>query len=399
MSYSVNDANSDLTAVIHGTTINSITNPFSLHYRVARHLLNDIDPIETVKKTLTTTPLFNSVWDYACPTDLKGNRIIDISPQYIRQPGQILTQTFNQPFDTNKNFDFSAPNFTIQWNNAVKTIRINDTSLPQGISIDTCEATTGWTANSTASTLTENNINYASGSGSLSFNVTTGTGSISKTLASTLDMSSQLNQASWFYYLYLPLGSSLTSTEIRIGSSSSNYYSRVLTTTNEGNAFATGWNLIRGDWFGATVVGSPTVTAISYIYIGVTVSASLTGVCVDNIVSNMGLYRTLEYYSKYLYRDSSTGAFKEKPTDVADIINLDVDSSMLYFNLLAYYAAQQLQGLDALAYDAQFFLGEYEKEKTKYTARQPSQAQKSQQAYYTPTKGGYMNYLGRRFGQ
>ncbi len=395
MSYSITQANSDLASVIHGTTINQIPNINGLHNRTARKLLADIDPIETVRKVLTTTPLFSQVWDYACPADLKGNRIVDISPQYIRIPGQLISQTFNQPFDMDKNMNAVPSEFTIQWNNQVKTIRINDTSLPQGVVIDTGDSTTGWTANSTASNLTEDNVNYASGSGSLSFDVTTGTGSISKTLSSTLNMSSQLNQASWFYYLYLPTGSQLTSTEIRIGSSSSAYYSRVLTTTNEGNAFATGWNLIRGDWLGATVVGVPDVTKIAYVYIGVTVTANQTGIKVDNIVSNMGLYRTVEYYSKYLFRDSTTGAFQETVTDNSNLINLDTDSYNLYFNLLAYYAAQQLQGLDAMFYDANFFIGEYEKDKVKYTARQPSQVQKSRQAYYKPQKGGYGAFLGR----
>lgn len=369
---------------------------FGLHNRAGRMLLNDIDPIETVRKTLSTTPFYSGIWDYACPVDLKGNRIIDISPQYTRDASQIITQTFNQPFDVSKNYIAPPSDFTIQWNNQVKTIRVNDNSLPSGIVLDTCEDTNNWSAGGTASSLTENNVNYASGSGSLCFNVTTGTGYISETLASTLDMSSQLNQASWFYYLYLPLGTSLTSTEIRIGSDASNYYSRVLTQTNEGNAFATGWNLIRGDWFGCTVVGTPVITAINYLYIGVTVSANLTGVCVDNIVSNMGLYRTIEYYSKYLYRNANTGVFQETVTDNSNLINLDTDSYNLYFNALAFYAAQEMQGLDALFYDANFFKGEYDAAKAKYTARQPSQVQKSRQAYYTPTKGGYNQYMGRR---
>lgn len=397
MSYSINAANADLAAVIHGTTISQIANINGLHNRVARKLLADIDPIETVRKVLTTTPLFSEVWDYACPSDLKGNRIIDISPQYTRTQGRVISQTFNQPFDIDKNLNLPPSEFTIQWNNQVKTIRINDTSLPQGVVIDSCDATNGWTANSTASSLTEDNVNFASGFGSLSFNVATGTGSISKTLASTLNLSSQINQASWFYYLYLPTGSQLASTEIRVGSSSSNYYSRILTVTNEGNAFATGWNLIRGDWLGSTVVGTPDVTKISYVYVGVTVTANQIGIKVDNIVSNMGLYRTIEYYSKYMFRDSSTGAFQETVTDNSNLINLDTDSYNLYFNLLGFYAAQQLQGLDALFYDANFFMGEYEKDRAKYTARQPSQVQKSRQAYYKPSKGGYGKFIGRRY--
>jgi len=86
------------------------------------------------------------------------------------------------------------------------------------------------------------------------------------------------------------------------------------------------------------VVGSPNITKIAYVYIGVTVTSNQIGIKVDNIVSNMGVYRTVEYYSNYLFRDASTGAFQETVTDTSNLINLDTESYNLYFNLLAYYA-------------------------------------------------------------
>jgi len=398
LSYSITTCNNDLQAVLHGTALNKIANLTGLHNRTARQLLLDIDPLETVRKVLTTTPLYNAIWDYACPSDLKGNRIIDIAPQYIRYPSQIIGQTYNQDFDISKNEFYPPSSFTIQYNNQVKTIRINDTSLPQGITLDTADSLGNWVASGTASSLAVDNVNYASGAGSLSFNATTGTGIISETMSSTIDMSTQLNQASLFYYLYLPLGSALTSTTIRWGSSSSAYYTRTLTTTNEGNAFATGWNLIRADWNGATVVGSPTVTAINYLYINVVVTSSQTGIKVDNIVSNMGLYRTVEYYSKFLYRDAITGAFQETVTDNSNLINLDTDSYNLYFNLLAFYASQQVQGLSATFFDDSFFGQEYQKGKLRYTSMTKSQVQKPGESYYNPNKSGYGRYLGRRWG-
>jgi hypothetical protein len=398
MAYSISNANADLSAVLHGTNLNKVAGLTNLHNRTSRQLLSDIDPQETIRKSLTTTPIYSQIWDYACPSDLKGNRIIDISPQYQRSSDQIISQGYNQDFDINKNLSVPPSQFTIQFNNSIKTIRIQDSSLPQGVVIDPCESSTGWTANSTASSLTVDNVNYASGSGSLSFNISTGTGSISETLSSSLDMSSHLNQSSLFYYIYLPLGTALTSTEIRWGSSASAYYSRTATTTNEGNAFQTGWNLIRADWNGATVVGSPTVTAIKYIYVGVTVTSSQTGIKIDNIVSNMGLYRTIEYYSKFLYRNASTGAFQETVLDNSDLINLDTESYNLYFNLLAFYATQQVQGLSALFFDDNFFGQEYLKGKTRYTSLNKSQVQKPHEQYYTSVKGGFGKFLGRRWG-
>lgn len=395
MSYSITTCNGEVAAALHGTTLNKITNLNGLHNRTARQLLLDIDPQETIRKVTTASPIFYQVWDYACPVDLKGNRIIDIAPPYYRTPYQVDGQMYNQDFDVSKNLSNPASSFTIQYNTAVKTIRINDTSLPQGVVLDACDAVNTWAVGGTASTLTENNINYASGSGSLCFNATTGTGTISETLSATVDLSSQLNQSTFFYYLYLPTGSQLTSTEIRWGSSSSNYYSVVSTTQFGGNAFQTGWNLISANWLGATVVGSPTVTAINYLYIGVTVTANQTGICVDNIVSTMGLYRQLEYYSKYMYRDATTGAFQETVTDNSNLINLDTESYNLYFNLLMFYITAQVQGLSATFFDSNFFGQEYVKAKTRYTSLIKSQVTKPRTSYYTQQNGGYGKYIGR----
>lgn len=399
MSLSVQTVNSELQAAIHGTTTNKIQNLSGLHNRTARQLLLEVDPIETIRKTLTTTPIYYQIWDYACPADLKGNRIIDISPQISRLPSQIILQTYNQPFDIQKNLNQVGSDFTIQFNNAIKTIRINDTSTPQGILLDSLTAIGNWSATSTASNLRVNNVNFATENSSLSFDLAAGanpsTGYISETSVPSYDLTDHLNQSSLFLYIYFPTGTDITSVEIRWGSDSSNYYSRSLTQTNEGNSFATGWNLVRADWLGATVTGSPVVTAINYFYIGVTYNGTAqTGICVDNLISNLGLYRTIEYYSKYLFRNSTTGTFQETTTSTSDLINLDTDSYNLYFNLLAFLAVQQIQGVDA-QYDDNFFGQQYLESKKRYTGLEKSQVQKPGSSYYSPVKGGFMKYIGR----
>lgn len=393
MSYSITNANADLTAVLHGTNLNKVVGLNNLHNRTARQLMLDIDPIETERKVLTTTPFFSQIFDYACPTDLKGNRIIDISPQYQRYPSDVIGQTYQRNFDIGKNLSLSPSQFTIQYSNAVKTIRINDVGLPTGTVLDSCESVTGWTASGTASNIRINNLNFAVGSGSISFDMTAGTGAVSITEASQLDLSAMYNQSSFFYYLYLPAAA--TSTTLRFGSDASNYYQITNAAAYDGTALGVGWNLIGGTWLSATVVGSPVKTAIDYVYASVTAAASLTGVAIDNIVSDMGLYRTLKYYSKYLFRDSVTGAFQETVTDNSNLINLDTESYNLYFNLLAFYATQQVQGLDATFFDSNFFGQEYQKGKTRYTALIKSEVSKPQQQYYAPNRGGYGKYLGR----
>lgn len=401
MAYNIQTVTADLGAVLHGTNTSKIQGLFNLYNRAGRQLLLDIDPIETERKVLTTTPLFASIWDYACPNDLKSNRIIDISPQYYRTVADYISQTYQQPFDFGKNF-FNDPSlFTIQWNNAIKTIRINDSTLPAAVVIDSCDQTTGWTASGAAGNIQINNVNYASGAGSVQFDIAGGSnptiGALFNNEPYQLNLSAQLNQGSLFYYIYFPSVTGITSLNIRWGSSSSNYYSRTAVVTNEGNSFAVGWNLIRADWLGATVVGSPNDQAIDYIYIGVTTDGTaFTGICIDNIVSVMGLYRTVKYYSKYLFRDAITGGFQETVTSSSNLINLDTDSYNLFFNLVAFYATQQIQGLDAMFFDSNFFGQEYLKGKQRYTALTKSEVEKPHQPYYVPQKGGYSQYLGRQ---
>ena len=77
--YNVQNLEARLTRWLHGTTLDQVTNPYDLIYESGEMVLLDIDPQET--KVTTQIPLFNSVYDYPCPTDLKGNAEIDISPQ------------------------------------------------------------------------------------------------------------------------------------------------------------------------------------------------------------------------------------------------------------------------------------------------------------------------------
>lgn len=401
MSYSVTTAKAELAAVLHGTTLNKIQALDQMFDRAARQLVADIDPQETKRILLSSTPIYNQIYDYSVPVDLKGNKIIDIYPQYLRTRGSVLSQTTNQSFDVAKNAYPLQGDFTIVFNTGLKFIRINDPNTPVGVLIDPADTTYQWTVGGTASDLVVNNVNFVSGSGSLQCDMAAGanpsTGYYELDLNTAIDLSDQVDQSSLFYFLYFPTGSQIVSTEIRWGSDSSNYYSRTLTTTQEGTAIATAWNLFRADWLGATVTGSPDASNITYVRVSVNYTGQAqTGILLDNIVSTMGLYRNIEYYSKYLFRDASTGAFQETVTDDSNLINLDTDSYNLYLFLVAYYAMQQVQGADAIQ-DASFFWNEYQRSKLKYTSQYKSEIQKPQDVYYRMTKGGYGGFLGRRY--
>src|SRR5690348_1761998 len=98
MSYSILNLKQDLTGIIHGTSLNQIQNLNGVINRAARQVLMDVDPQETKRWTQFVTPIYDQVFDYAVPTDLKGNAIIDIFPQVERTLRDVYLQRYNQTF-------------------------------------------------------------------------------------------------------------------------------------------------------------------------------------------------------------------------------------------------------------------------------------------------------------
>ena len=399
MTYTIQSLKSDLTGILHGTTLNQITGLDNLIYRAARDVLLDVDPMETKKDSLMVSAIYDKVYDYSLPVDVKGNRIIDLYPTGVRKQSDNYAQRTDKDFDLAKGTN-ASDQFEIKFNNGVKTIRIKDNNELQGVTLDTVDATTGWTATSTASNVRINNQNYISGGACIKFDLAAGanpsTGFVAKTLTTAIDLSAHYNQSSLFFWLYLPTGSDVNSVNLRWGTSSSNYYSRVLATTQTGTAIQNGWNLFKADWNGSTVVGSPT-TSITYLYVGVTYNGNAqTAVGLDNIMSKMGTFYHINYYSKYVFRDATTGSFQETVTDDSNLINLDTETYNLLFYKVGYLAVQQQQGLDASFYDGNFTDMNYKSALKRYQALYKTDVQAPSKTYYSKPKAGYSQYLGRR---
>jgi len=401
MAYNITALKNDLAGVLHGTQLNQIQNLNGVINRAARQLLLDVDPQETKRTLEFTGPIFNTVFDYPIAADVKGNKIIDIFPQVNRIPRDIWSQIYNQAFDIAKqNIYASADMFTMNFNTGLKTVRINAPFLNPPTVINQIEAigTNGtWAAGGTASNLAVNNTNYVQGAGSLQFDGTTGAAYLENSTMTAIDLSAVKNQSYLFVWVYVPTGANLTSVELRWGSSSSNYYSSTVTVNQAATAFVNGWNQCQFIWSTASVVGSPNAAAINYARVTLNLSANATACLVNGLDSILGSILSYAYYSKYLFRDATTGAFQETVTDDSNLINLDTESYNLLFNLTAFYAMQQQQGLDAMFFDGNFFGQEYQKCLAEYKALYKSEVQKPQSVYYGVPPKGYDRVIGRGF--
>lgn len=386
MAYTITNCKNDVIAQFHGTTANKIVDFDGLINRAARQVLLDVDPQETIRIVSLASPIFNSIWDYACPTDLKGNGIIDIRPQVNRTRLDIVGQVYNQAFDVSKSLSL-LPKTTVQWNTAVKSLRINIPSLTAQTPINNCDSLTSngtWAAGSSASSLAVDTVNYVSNSASLKFNLASSgsTGYLENSTMTQVDLSAWKNQGYFFIYTYLPTASNFTNVILRIGSDSSNYYTATATTTQENTVFQDGWNLLSFSWASMTTVGTPVDTAIDYSRVTWTYNGTAqTAVRLDQITGALGTIYEIEYYSKYLFR-SASGTFKEAETLDTDLVNLDTETYNLLLWKTSSFVAQQVQGLDAQFNDGPYFDNLYAETLQKYQSLYKSQKQKPQSVYY-----------------
>lgn len=396
MAYSITNLLSDISSVTHGTTINKIPNVYGIINRAARAVLLDVDPKET-QKIVNLAQVFNDVYDYPCPVDLKGDREVDLRPQAGREPWQIFTQDYAQEFDATKLWNLSNTIYT-QWNTGVKTLRINAPTLTSPVTICDTSTITNWLAFPGASNITLNTSNVVAGGGALQFNLTatSASGYIENTALNAINLSGQANISTLFLWVYMPSGAAMTSVELRWGSdTSANYYVSTQTATQQGTAFQDGWNLLQFPWQTATTVGAPNASQIDSVRVTFNYNSILqTGVMIDNLTSNLGYIFQLQYYSKYLFRDPITNAFQETVNDATDnnkIINFDTESYNLLFNKTAFYVCQALQGADA-EYDADYWQTEYVNALARYRAQNPSEAMKKAEPYYRMPQRSYTGY-------
>lgn len=404
MAYSINTVINDLSAMMHGQNTNQIVNLYGLFNRSASELLLDVDLQETKRITPFVTPIYSQVFDYALPVDLKGNKVIDIAPQVNRSPSDNWLQQYNQFFDQYKNWTLQDM-FTIQINSGLKTIRISAPNESQPIPIDLATSPTDngtWTAGGGASNVTSDSVNWVAGGSSIMFDLAAGqtTAYLVNSALQSQDLSYYLNQATQFLYTYLPTASVFSAVQLQFGSSSTNYYSLSTSITQQNTSFQNGWNLLQYPWSSMSVTGSPNASAITYCKVIWTYDGTAqTAVRLNDIVSTLGSIINISYYSKYLFRDAITGAFKENVTDNSDIINVDVDSYPLYLYMVCLQASQQLQGRNAMMFDAKFFQEKYDKCLKKYYSMYKSEVSKPSSQYYAVSRMQYGGSQGRaRYG-
>ena len=296
--------------------------------RAARSVVSDIDMHSHIRRSALSPGLFDDVYNYSAPSDLKMSGIIDIRPQINRSRFDEWRITTTDEFDRLKSEKENT--CAISEHEMTKSIKISRQIDDTSEVIDSVTSVDDWAAYGDGTNLTSDSSDFIKGSASVNWDINADGGTTAGIYNSSLtafDVSDYLTSGSIFVWVYISNTTYLTNFIIRVGSSSTVYYSITVTTNNEGTAFETGWNLLRFDFDDKVTTGTVDDDACDYVALYMTKNAlkvSETDFRFNYLVMKIGERYNIIYYSKYAWQDTD-GTYLENSTDDTDYINADTE--------------------------------------------------------------------------
>lgn len=351
-----------------------------------RIALSDIDFRGNIREVVLTPNLMENQWDYALPTDVKADNIIDFRPQLTDSRGEFETYDPVSPneFDRRKNVERGI--YTILNDDLTRILRISAEIDDNSIQVSTLEDTT-WGSFDTDgvndSDVKVDNDDYTQGGGSIRFQTDTtdstdSTVGIQNDSVTAFDISPFLARGQAFVDAKLTVADTgIHQITARFGSDSNNYYQISDSNQNDCSAFVAGWNKIRFDLQNKTTVGTPADTAIDYVALfwsrDTTTTALLhlndTDWGFDNLELRRGKYYLLSYYTRNVWQDTAF-SLSENSTHDSHGLMVQNDELEVITEKAAELASQYLRDYE----DVKYHQGEYTRLKQAYLMNNPSQA-------------------------
>ena len=359
-----------------------------------RVALSDISFRGNIRESVLTPNLMDNQYDYALPTDVLANDIIDFRPQNTDSRGEFETYDPVSPEEFDRRKDVETGIFTILNDDLTRILRVASQIDDNRVQISAMEDTTWGTFDTDAvndSDVKVDNDDFIEGAGSIRFQTDTGDSTdtavgVQNDSITALDISSYLARGSAFANAKLTVADTgIHQITLRLGSDSGNYYQVSDSNQNDCSAFAAGWNKIRWDFQNKTTVGTPADTAIDYAAIfwsrDTTTAALLhlndTDWGFDNLELRRGKYYLLSYYTRNVWQDTAL-ALAENSTHDSHALLVQNDELEVIMAKCAELASLYLRDNE----DAGYFRGEYDRLKQAYLMRNPSQAKVLTTSYY-----------------
>lgn len=323
------------------TDLNSVTNLYNAFERAFRTFSQKASIPEAMTSTIIT--LYDGVLNYPSVSPIFGSTVRDVRPVgQNRQEGDMVYRKSGEDFDRDRNNWQSGYNITFETENGVNIMRIKSDFTTTRIILDPMSATTGWTTGGTASLLAQDTTFYYSAPASLRLTLTgIGSGYIEKLLTSSIDLTSYKNVGVGFLALEIPT-LNLSSVELRVGSDSSNYY-KISATQSQIGAWTVGDFLDTPfDLSQSVTVGAPVITAIKYIRITFTTTATITNLRCGYLSICLPSQHKILFTTSGIF--STGGVVSNYITDDGDLILLNDSAYNIYEHECALTVALQEGG-------------------------------------------------------
>jgi len=316
---------SDVNARIKGKAGILVDSTSTLNQGV-REVLTDIDLLSTRRRSILTPNLFNGIFEYAAPADLKGYSVITVQNQKWTKTPFWEMVPYEQFLRRQAPNTIAISDYDLFRKLFIKS-EITDTKTTVS-SLDSLSAGGGtWGVFGDADSLAVDSVNYTQGTASIRYDISaaggTTAGLVNSTLTST-DLSGYFNgDSSCIVWAYITSTTNLTNFILRLGSDSSNYYSKTVTAQADGTALVNGWNILNFDLSTFDTTGAPNMTAATYAAIYMTktaAKASEVGYRFDQIILRKGEVNNLYYYSSYGWQNVS-GTYLANSTAANDYLN------------------------------------------------------------------------------
>ncbi len=349
----------------------------------AREVVGNIDLRSARRRASLAPNLFNGIYEYSCPTDLKDYRIIDIPAQALRHDGEFFLVP---PREFDVRHDAGA--IAIDDYNGTRVLKINSKVSDKSLvlaELDSLGSGGGtWALFGDALNLAADSDDFIHGSGSIKWDISSAGGTTAGIQNSTLnefDLTDYLggNGAAFIWFKINSI-TDITNVILRIGTSASNYYSKTITAQSDGTAFVNGWNLLKFDLTSLTEVGSVSDTEISHVAIYITKAVgkiSETDYKFDYLILKRGVAHYVKYYSKYPWT-SSSGTYKENSTDDSDFLVADTTEFNLIVKKGVEIAAGEVDEADTATKAGKDYAGMAKE----YQSKNPSEAAVMSNSYY-----------------
>lgn len=327
--YTTADLFNSALSVFSGTNANAFSDKNQMIWDALREVRRNVDIQESQRNVPLNPVMINGEFLYAEPCDVDVP--LGIYPVQGRSAGDRLND-FNRVssdyLDNSYQTRGLSTEYTREYRMGIPLLRINAGAAPTSdIIINNFTSLTeggSITVGGDASDANISNVWYLTDNGALSFDITqnTGVSSVEVIMTGTdiKDISDISIDGAFTASVFIPreLVGHITNIKLRLGNDAGTYIEGVVTANSYNGAFTEGFNDIIIPRRSMVPTGAVNDTAIAYagLFITHTMAPGTTagGVRVDNIKACYGFGMIYRYYSKYLFMNTSTGAFLEKPT-------------------------------------------------------------------------------------